>query len=32
MIEQANLKAFAVTSTLTSNKVVEVISVDLSER
>jgi hypothetical protein len=31
MIEQANLKAFAVTSTLTSNKVVEV-SVYLSER
>ena len=31
MIEQANLKAFAVTSTLTSIKVVEV-SVYLSER
>ncbi|WP_434734506.1 hypothetical protein NL154_26130 (plasmid) [Rhizobium sp. YTUHZ044] len=32
LIEKANLKAAAVTSTLTGNKVVEVIPVDLSER
>jgi hypothetical protein len=32
LIEQANAKALAVTATLSGNKVVEVISVDLSER
>ncbi|WP_246792374.1 hypothetical protein [Rhizobium leguminosarum] len=32
LIEQANSKALAVTATLSGNKVVEVISVDLSER
>lgn len=32
LIEKANSKAAAVTSTLTGNKIVEVVSVDLSER